>query len=44
MLEGLISAMYVQAVAVLYRLSNCQRPEAGRAPCMPSARDHIGTG
>ena len=40
MLEGLmISAMCVQAATVLYRLGNCQRPGAGRAPCMPFARD-----
>jgi hypothetical protein len=40
MLEGLmISAMYVQVAAFLYRLGNCQRPKASRGPCMPFARD-----
>ena len=40
MLERLvISAVYFRAATVLHRLGNCQRPEAGRAPCMPSARD-----
>jgi len=39
MLERLmISAVYVQAATVLHRLGNCQHPDPGRAPCMPSAR------